>query len=53
MRVQKKFVMYKNIDVQRKVFPHKGPQCIVLVNIYKNKTKSKEKEGPRRSTCYS
>ena len=44
MRVQKKFVMYKNIDVQRKVFLIKDHRCIVLVNIYKNKTKSKEKE---------
>ena len=46
MRVQKKFVMYKNIDEQRKVFLIKDHRCIVLVNVYKNKTKSKEKERP-------
>ena len=53
MHVQKQFVMYKNMDVQRKVFLTKDHRCIVLVNVYKNKTKSKEKEKPRRSTCYS
>ena len=49
MRVQKKFVMYKNIDVQRKVFLIKDHRCIVLVNVYKNKTKKvkrkKDREG--------
>ena len=47
MRVQKQFVMYKNMDVQRKVFPHKGPQCIVLENIYKNKTKKGKSGGAK------
>ena len=42
MRVQKKFVMYKNVDVQRKVFLIKDHRCIILVNIYKNKTKRKK-----------
>ena len=46
MSVQKQFVMYKNIDVQRKVFLIKDHRCIVLVNVYKNKTKKlKRKEA--------
>jgi len=39
--VQKKFVMYRNIGVQRKVLLVNGNGCIVFVNI---KMKQKEKE---------
>ena len=44
MCVQKQFVMYKNIDVQRKIFLIKDHRCIVVVNVYKNKTKKKKKK---------
>ena len=43
MRVQKKFVMYRNVSVQRKVFLIDGNGCIVFVNI-KMKQKGKRKE---------
>ena len=43
MRVQKKFVMYRNVGVQRKFFLKDGYGCIVFVNI-KMKQKGKRKE---------
>ena len=51
MCVQKKFVMYRNVGVQRKVFLIEGNGCIVFVNI-KDETQRKKKERPRRSACY-
>ena len=54
MRVQKQFVVYKNIDVQKMIFLIKNHKCIVLVNIFKNKTKNiykKKKESSRFRTC--
>ena len=45
MRIQKKFVMYRNVGVQRKVFLIDGNGCIVFVNI-KDETKKKKKERP-------
>ena len=44
MRVQKKFVMYKNIDVQIKVFLIKDNRCIILWMKQKGKRK-KDREG--------
>jgi len=49
--IQKKFVVYKNVGVQRKAFLIDGDGCIVFANI-KNETKRKKKKGPRRSACY-
>ena len=45
MRVQKKFVMYRNVSVQRKVFLIDGNGCIVFVNI-----KMKKKEKKRKTS---
>ena len=43
MRIQKKFVMYRNVGVQRKVFLVDGNGCIVFCE-HKNETKRKRKE---------
>ena len=51
MRIQKKFVMYRNVGVQRKVFLIDGNGCIVFCE-HKNETKRKKKGRPRRSACY-
>ena len=56
MCAQKKFVMYRNVGVQRKVVLIEGNGCIVFCEYKKKrerkKTKRKKKERPRRSTCY-
>ena len=46
MCVQKKFVMYRNVGVQRKVFLIDGNGCIVFFVNIKNETKRKKKERP-------
>ena len=51
MCIQRKFVVYRNVGVQRKAFLIDGDGCIVFANI-KNVTKRKKKERPRRSACY-
>ena len=47
MRVQKQFVMCKNIDVERKVFLINNHKCIVLVNIFKYKSNIKMKDSAK------
>ena len=43
MCIQKKFVVYRNVGVQRKAFLIDGNGCIVFANI-KNETKRKRKK---------
>ena len=43
MCVQKKFVVYRDVGVQRKAFLIVGDGCIVFANI-KNETKRKRKK---------
>jgi len=51
MCIQKKFVVYRNVGVQRQVFLIDNDGCIVFCKR-KNETKRKNKERPRRSACY-
>ena len=44
MCIQKKFVVYRNVGVQRKAFLIDGDGCIVFANV-KNETKRKRKKG--------
>ena len=43
MRIQKKFIMYRNVGVRRKVFLVDGNGCIVFCE-HKNEAKRKRKE---------
>ena len=47
MCAQKKFVMYRNVGVQRKVVLIEGNGCIVFCE-YKKKKKRKKQKGKRK-----
>ena len=49
MCAQKKFVMYRNVGVQRKVVLIEGNGCIVFCE-YKKKRKEKNKKEKERKT---
>ena len=53
MCIQRKFVVYRNVGVQRKAFLIDGDGCIVFANIKKMKEKEKERKTSKVGMLWS